>query len=63
MDQRPESVPPPSGSGLRLMFRFQLRNGCHVCERAGYANVAYDFSSDGTLQQVQVISLDPAPLP
>ncbi len=44
--------------GLRLVFRFKILNGCPTCEAAGYANVGYDFTADGMLKQVQLLSLD-----
>lgn len=50
----------PDGAGLQLVFHFQLLNGCHACERAGYANVAYRFSELGALQSVAVQSIEPA---
>lgn len=59
VDKLPQSEVGPDGTGLRLIFRFQLYNGCHACERAGYANIAYDFSDTGVLQGSSVVSLEP----
>jgi hypothetical protein len=53
----PTVEPTPEGNGLRLIFRYPLLNGCHACEKAGYANVAYDFSQEGELTGVYLISL------
>lgn len=55
----PQTAVPPDGQGLRLIFRFSIMNGCPSCELAGYANVAYDFSPQGQLKQVQLLTLDP----
>ncbi len=60
VDKLPQTAPTPSGSGVRLILRFQLFNGCHACERAGYANVAFDFSANGTLTSSSIVSLDPS---
>ena len=57
VDQLPEIQQSPDGSGLRLILRFQLLNGCHACERAGYANVAYDFSNMGILTSTSILSM------
>ncbi|HVV69495.1 MAG TPA: hypothetical protein VHE99_10790 [Gammaproteobacteria bacterium] len=54
----PPRVEALSTGGVRLVFRFKILNGCATCETAGYANVAYDFSADGVLTQVQLLSLD-----
>lgn len=61
VDQLPQTQTSPNDRGLRLILRFQLLDGCHACARAGYANVAYDFSESGELQQISVASLEPAP--
>lgn len=60
VDKLPQVDSNPNGTGIRLIFRFQLLNGCHACERAGYANVAYDFSDTGVLQAASILSLEPA---
>lgn len=57
VSQLPVSGTSPTG-GLRLIFRFELLNGCATCDLAGYANVAYDFSDTGVLQQVSLLSLE-----
>jgi hypothetical protein len=36
----------PQG-GQRFIFSYALLNGCHACERAGYARVAFDFNGAG----------------
>ncbi len=54
----PQTAPSPDGRGLRLVFRFNIMNGCPNCELAGHANVAYDFSEQGQLKQVQLLSLE-----
>jgi len=60
VDKLPQvEQPGPDGSGIRLILRFQLLNGCHACERAGYAYVAYDFSDTGALMNTSIESLQP----
>lgn len=61
VDQPPVAQPLPNG-GLRLVFRFTLLNGCGTCEHAGYAFVAYDFTSEGALKDAQLLSLQPIPV-
>jgi len=57
-EQLPQAQQTENGQ-FRLLLRYKLYNGCHACAFAGYANVAYDFSSDGVLQQAKAISLEP----
>lgn len=60
VEKLPQTAPTPNGNGVRLILQFTLFNGCHACEIAGYADVAYDFSDNGTLQQTSIISLTPS---
>lgn len=46
----------PQG-GQRFIFTMVLLNGCHACEKAGYAVIAYDFDSSGTFQGTSLIKL------
>lgn len=59
VDKLPKTEPTEDGKGIRLILRFQLLNGCHACEQAGYANVAYDFSESGTLLSTSIQSMEP----
>jgi hypothetical protein len=60
VERLPKVEPAADGKGLRLILRFQLLNGCHACEQAGYANIAYDFSEKGALQASTILSMEPA---
>lgn len=59
VDKLPEAQARKDAPGLRLILRFLLLNGCHACERAGYADVAYDFSDSGVLQATTIFSMVP----
>jgi hypothetical protein len=60
VDKLPKAENLPDSAGLQLILRFQLLNGCHACERAGYANIAYTFSEIGAFQSASIQSLEPA---
>jgi hypothetical protein len=38
-------------------FQFPLLNGCHACERAGYANIGYEFLYNGQFKEAKLISI------
>jgi hypothetical protein len=59
VDKLPKVTSTTDGKGLRLILRFQLLNGCHACEQAGFAKVAYDFSEVGALQSTSIQSMEP----
>jgi len=60
VDKLPKVQPLPGSDGLQLILRFQLLNGCHACERAGFADVLYNFSAVGALQSTAIQSMEPA---
>ena len=45
------------GGGQRFIFSFVLLNGCHACEVAGYARVAFDFSPAGKFLGTKLLRL------
>jgi len=45
------------GGGQRFIFSFVLLNGCHACEVAGYAQVAFDFSAAGGFLGTKLLRL------
>ncbi|MFT3741188.1 MAG: hypothetical protein QM752_00650 [Gammaproteobacteria bacterium] len=47
----------PDGQGVRLTFRFKVLNGCSTCQLIGHANIGYDFTLEGDLKQVELLSL------
>jgi len=59
----PVAEPLVAGVGLRLIFPFQMMNGCDTCGRVGYAFVAYDFGPDGVLKNTEVLSLEESASP
>jgi hypothetical protein len=45
--------------GQGFVFAYPLQNGCHACERAGYAVVTHDFGPDGTYRGPRLLRLEP----
>ena len=46
----------PSG-GQRFIFSYVLLNGCHACDVAGYAHVAFDFDRNGRFSGTKLLRL------
>lgn len=46
----------------RLIFTYTLLNGCHACEIAGTAKIAFDFDDDGRFLGATLIDLSPVPV-
>lgn len=46
----------PDG-GQRFIFSFVLLNGCHACEIGGYANIAFNFNSEGIFLGTKLLRL------
>jgi hypothetical protein len=46
----------PTG-GQRIIIKYVLLNGCHACEIAGYAHIAFDFDSTGTFRGLRLLRL------
>lgn len=61
VDKLPKAQTLHGSAGLQLILRFQLLNGCHACEHAGYADIAYNFSEVGALESVSIQSMEPTP--
>ncbi len=59
VDKLPKVETTEDGKGLQVILRFQLLNGCHACEQAGFAEVAYTFSEVGALQSTTIQSMEP----
>ncbi len=51
-----------AGGITQLVFTYSLLNGCHACELAGIANVAFNFDQDGNYLGEQLLSLSPPPI-
>lgn len=49
----------PNG-GQRFVFSYNLLNGCHACEIAGSADIAFDFDAQGKFKGVSLLKLIPA---
>jgi hypothetical protein len=43
----------------RLIFQQKLLNGCHACEQAGIAEIAYDFDKEGRFLNTTLLKLIP----
>ena len=56
----PDMTTSPENSP-RLVFTYTLLNGCHACEIAGTAKIAFDFDDDGQFLNAQLIDLTPVP--
>lgn len=50
----------PNG-GQRFIFGSNLHNGCHGCEVAGLAHIAFDFDSDGNFLGTKLVQLSNLP--
>jgi len=59
--QYPESKTLDGGI-QQLQFTYRLLNGCHACEVAGIAHVAFNFDADGNFLGTQLLSIVPAPV-
>jgi len=46
----------PQG-GQRFIFNFTLLNGCHACEPAGSAQIAFDFDESGRFLRTSLVRL------
>lgn len=46
----------PQG-GQRFVFSFTLLNGCHSCDIAGFANIAFDFDKAGNFRGTKLLRL------
>jgi hypothetical protein len=46
-----------SDGGQRFIWRHRILNGCHACEIAGTATVAYDFDKNGKYKGVHLLGL------
>lgn len=45
------------GGIQQLVFHYPLLNGCHACELAGFAEIAFNFDSDGRFISTQLLGL------
>ena len=52
--EKMESLPQ---GGQRFIFKFLMLNGCHACEIAGWARIAFDFDQSGRLAATNLIGL------
>lgn len=57
IDRLPRIEPLMTGLGVRLIFSYQLRNGCATCDLVGYADIAFDFAENGRFKQVNLLRL------
>jgi ketosteroid isomerase-like protein len=51
----------PTG-GQRFIITYALLNGCHACEVAGSAHVAFDFDRAGNLLRTHLLGLTAVPI-
>lgn len=56
----PDMTTSPENSP-RFIFTYTLLNGCHACEIAGTAQIAFDFDDDGQFLNAQLVDLFPLP--
>lgn len=52
-----ESMQKLPNDGQRFIFGSNLHNGCHACEIAGLAHIAFDFDSDGNFLGTKLVRL------
>ena len=52
-----EKMVKSADGGQRFIWRHRIFNGCHSCEIAGTATVAYDFDKNGKYNGVQLLKL------
>jgi hypothetical protein len=57
----PNSQPGPNG-GLQFTVGYPLINGCHACERAGFAMFNWNFDANGKFLGTTFIGMTPPPL-
>jgi hypothetical protein len=57
IDRPPRIEPSVQGSGIKMIFSYQLRNGCATCDLVGYADAAFDFSDNGSLKKASLLGL------
>jgi hypothetical protein len=57
----PTSQAGPSG-GTQFMVGYPLLNGCHACERAGFAIFTWNFDSQGKFLGTAFMGMTPPPL-
>jgi hypothetical protein len=51
------NFPIASKNKQRLIFKYQLKDGCNACARAGYAWIGFDFDKAGNLKEVKLLRL------
>lgn len=52
-----KSMQSNSDGGQRFIFGYPIMNGCHACEVVGGAEIAFDFSGDGTFKGTKLLGL------
>lgn len=52
-----ETIQPLKSGGQRFTFGSNLHNGCHGCEVAGLAHIAFDFDSEGNFLGTKLLRL------
>jgi hypothetical protein len=57
----PNSQAGPNG-GTQFVVSYPLLNGCHACERAGFAIFTWNFDGDGQFLGTSFMGLTPPPL-
>jgi hypothetical protein len=57
----PNSQAGPNG-GTQFVVSYPLLNGCHACERAGFAIFTWNFNADGKFLGTSFMGLTPPPL-
>ncbi len=52
-----EKMVKTADGGQRFIWRHRILNGCHACENAGTATIAYDFDKNGKYKDVKLLEL------
>lgn len=52
-----EKMVKTADDGQRFIWRHRILNGCHACENAGTATIAYDFDKNGKFKGVRLLEL------
>ncbi len=52
-----EKMVKTADGGQRFIWRHRILNGCHACENAGTATIAYDFDKNGKYKGVKLLEL------
>jgi hypothetical protein len=60
MDNKQPKVQALANGGQRFIVRYRLMNGCHACERVGFAEFAFDFERNGQFAGPKLLRVESA---